>query len=296
MKASREPWSLTYEMAPAPPPPMAWDKYESRAKREWTKLLHSEAARDENAIHHFLEQHPSFIPGAFSFPTSGHYPFPTAVISKPPLNALGLKIPDFMWIACASFTLYPVLVEIETPAKRWLTKSGDQHSDLTHAQNQLAHWKAWFGKPQNQAVFMEYFQIPQRLRELHFEPQYVLIHGSRSEFQERPQMRAVAARFQREDERLMTFSGLTPSRDAGYFLCVRKTADSYEAVCIPPTIQLFPGAAMDWQYIHGKEDAARKSAWLTQKRRDFLVERFPYWDKWAASCDGSYTTTSSSYE
>ncbi len=289
-------WKVTYQMAPAPPPPMQWDEYERRAKRAWRELLRSEAAKDESAIHGFLEHHPSFIPGAFSFPTSGHYPFPSAVISKPPLNALALKIPDFMWIAVSSFTLYPVLVEIENPTKRWLTKRGDQHSDLSQAQTQLAEWKAWFNRPENQAVFLENFQIPQRMRDLDFRPQYVLVHGSREEFQERPETRGIAARFAREDEHLMTFDRLAPSYNAQHFLCVKKRRSSYEAISFPPTVQLSPGIAMDWQFIRRKEEAAKRSPWLTEQRRNFLMERLPYWDQWAKNCDGSYTTTSNSFE
>lgn len=59
-------WKLTYEMAPAPPPAVPWEEYEKRAKGAWQKLLRSEAAKDENAIHAFLEQHPRI----------GHYSSP----------------------------------------------------------------------------------------------------------------------------------------------------------------------------------------------------------------------------
>jgi hypothetical protein len=289
-------WKLTYEMAPEPPPAMQWEVYEKRAKRAWQKLLRSEAAKDENAIHAFLEQHPSFVPGAFSFPCSGHYPFPTAVISKPPLSALGIKIPDFLWIAVDSFTLYPVFVEIENPTKRWLTKNGSQHSDLSQAQTQLAQWKAWFSKPENQGVFLENFQIPRRMRELEFRPQYVLVHGSREEFDKQPHMRALAAKFRREDEHLMTFNRLEPVWKAQHCLCVKKTGSYYEAVSIPPTVELSPHVAMDWQHIRGKEEAAKASPWLTEERRKFLIRRFAYWDQWAKNCDGNFASSSKSFE
>lgn len=42
-----------------------------------------------------------------------------AVISKPKLPGLSDRQPDFMWIATDSVALYPILIEIETPQKKW---------------------------------------------------------------------------------------------------------------------------------------------------------------------------------
>ena len=109
-------------------------------------------------------------------------PYPMAVISKPKLPGLRRQ-PDFMWIATDSVGLYPILVEIETPHKKWFY--GDHaeiHSDLTHAQGQLAEWRAWFDRGQTHA-FLDDYDIPRELRKRRFSPRFVLIHGRRADYE-----------------------------------------------------------------------------------------------------------------
>ena len=168
---------------------MNWEEYARRVTDEWRALLTSQDSTDESRLHVFLERHPSLVPGAFSFPPSGHYPFPGALISKPPLKGVGEHIPDFMWIAVDSGTVYPVFVEIETPLKRWFTKGGQQHAELTQALTQLASWRAWIGRGENMTMFLQRFEVPDTLyRHRTIRPQFVLIHGSQREFEDRPEL------------------------------------------------------------------------------------------------------------
>src|SRR4051812_29021212 len=98
----------------AGPPPMGWEEYSTRVLAEWRALLARDAADREGALQIFLERHPSLVPGPFStagWGESGHFPFPAAVISQPPLQGLQRRVPDFMWIAVDSGTISPVLVE-----------------------------------------------------------------------------------------------------------------------------------------------------------------------------------------
>ena len=58
-----------------------------------------------------------------------------AVISKPKLPGLSDREPDFMWVACDSGSVYPILIELETPHKQWFYgERVEIHSDFTHAQ------------------------------------------------------------------------------------------------------------------------------------------------------------------
>src|SRR4051812_38732175 len=102
----------TYEIVSGAPPAMPWDDYGNRVMDEWRTLLSSEDASKEKGLQAFLEQHPSLVPGAFAsigLSGSGHSPFPGAVITQPPLHGLGTRTPDFMWIACDSTRLSPIL-------------------------------------------------------------------------------------------------------------------------------------------------------------------------------------------
>jgi hypothetical protein len=62
-----------------------------------------------------------------------HGAFPNAVISKPELPGLRRPVPDFMWITKVSGLVYPVMIEIETPAKKWFTAAGIQTHALSQA-------------------------------------------------------------------------------------------------------------------------------------------------------------------
>jgi hypothetical protein len=74
------------------------------------------------------------------------------------LQGLGTKVPDFMWIAADSGTIYPILIEIESPRKRWFTNQGKPNFEFTQAHTQLATWKSWFDSPTNRQLFLEYYQ------------------------------------------------------------------------------------------------------------------------------------------
>jgi hypothetical protein len=278
----------TYKLVPSPPPPLQWDIYKKAAKAEWDSLLSSRHATDESKFQAFLERNPSFVLGAFSFPASGHYPIFGSLISKPPLTGVGIKVPDFMWLATATDTVYPVLVEIETPAKRWFTKAGQPDAKWTQARNQLIEWKQWLSDPDNKSVFLKSYRIPSYYHRHYIEPQFLLIYGRRFEFEERPELRGKRALQKNQNEFHVTFDRLEPDRNALSFLTIKKTGNGYTAITIPPTVLLGPHLAHHWQSIRGKEDAALKEDRMTNERRQFLAKRFEYWDDWARQNPGSY--------
>ena len=209
------------------------DSYNAFLMKRWQALLDSEDSRDERLVHEFLERHPSLLPGSHSMDgDSGHPSFPLAVISRPKLPGLSDREPDFMWVATDSGSLYPVLVEIETPHKAWFY--GDRaeiHSDFTHAYGQLAEWRAWFGHGHNRTAFLEYYDLPPMLARLQLAPRYVLIHGRRKNYEHSQRRRSKRAELGRPDERLMSFDRLTPAKNG--VLHAPNAIDNYCA-CHPP--------------------------------------------------------------
>lgn len=79
---------------------------------------------------------------------------------------------------------------------------------------------------------------------------------------------------------MIPYKHLEPDPEAAEYLCVRRGPHGYEAVTVPPTMQLGPAHAEDWTRISEKDRAVRASAWLSEDRRAFLIERMPYWDAW----------------
>ena len=258
---------------------MAWDEYSRRVDAEWHHLL--EARPGERAIQAFLEQHPSLVPGshfAFGRLSSGHGPFPGALITQPGLSAIGQRIPDFLWISRDSAYLNPIFIEIEDSEKLFLTRDGNQHHDLTYALGQLRSWREWFNDSVNQQVFLKRFQVPKLLAERRWAPLWVLIYGRQGNDPRIPKLRAD---LRRRNEIVIPYEHLKPQRAARDFICVRNEDGRYEAVSIPPTARLHPAHAEEWSLIRGKEVAAAKSTWMTVERRAFFAERLAYWDEWA---------------
>ena len=228
------------------------ETYNQFLVERWQALLDSEDSRDESLLQAFLERHPSLLPGSHSVDgDSGHAPFPVAVIAKPKLPGLSDREPDFMWLATDSTSLYPVLIEIETPHKAWFY--GDRaeiHSDLTHAHGQLAEWRAWFGRGHNRTAFLDYYELPPDLARRKLEPRYVLVHGRRGNFESVPRRREKRAELARPDERLMSFDRLTPAKNSVLYSTVRKGQDGYRVTSVPPSLTIF-NTGEDYRLISG---------------------------------------------
>lgn len=273
----------TYELFPSPPAPMQWEEYEQRVIAEWNCLLNSQKGCDERTIHEFLVRHPSMIPGAYSMTgPSGHGPFPMAVLSETPLSGVGMKVPDFIWLAKNSCTFTPVFVELESPCKRWFTAREVPTHDLTQSVNQLAQWRAWLNRPENVSVFYESLELPDYMRRnLTFRPEYVLIYGRRREFDDRPQLSRLRDQFERHGQVVMTFDRLRPARDAGFYFSATKRNGPYRALAVPPTMKLGPNNSESLTRIVGIPEAITSNDWISEERRRFLVERLPYWTAWA---------------
>jgi len=205
---------------------------------------------------------------------SGHYPYPAAVIRQPKLPGLTTRRPDFCWIATDSQRINTVLIEIETPYKQWFRhekgRRGDEHGDLVHARGQLGQWKAWFAKPENRMAFLRAYRLmgwPFEHREL--VPQYVLVHGSRREFSDHPDLNGLRGPLQDHNTFMMTFDRLAPSRDAMSFGCVQVTERGYEAVAVPPTFDV----DMSHLDVAGIDRAIVACEDITQARRRYLLDQ-----------------------
>lgn len=241
----------------------------------WQALLDSSDSRDEALLQGFLERHPSLLPGSHSVDgDSGHPAFPLAVISKPKLPGLSVRVPDFMWIATDSESVYPVLIEIETPHKSWFY--GDRaeiHNDFTHAQGQLAEWRAWFNRGHNRTAFLEYYEIPALLARRQLAPRYVLIYGRRENYESIPRRREKRAELARPDERLMSFDRLTPAKHGVMYSTVGKKQDGYRVISVPPSLTLFNRGA-EYQLVSGWGEALDACPDMADARRDYLRGQF----------------------
>ncbi|WP_443478054.1 Shedu immune nuclease family protein [Novosphingobium aerophilum] len=269
------------------PRPMSSDDYAKYLRVAWPELLNGNPS--ECQIQNFLEQHPAMIPGAFSVigGPSGHAPFPDAVISQPELYGYQRRKPDFMWISKNSLTLNPVLIEIEAPDKKMFRKNGTPTAEFTQAKNQISEWKVWFSKPENQIAFLKNYSIP--FNRLKLEPHYVLIYGRREEYENDEHLTRLRSEHMGENEVLMSFDRLHFDSNSDQFTSVRHKPSGYEVLHVPPTLRLGPAMFSYDQRLNGLREAVGKNPLISNDRKQFMLERLPYWERVNSERRGIYS-------
>jgi hypothetical protein len=175
-----------------------------------------------------------------------------------------------MWIAMDSGSLYPILIEIETPHKKWFRgKRADIHSDFTHAQAQLAEWRAWCNKGYNRTAFLEYYEVPQPMARLQMSPRFVLVHGRRSDFEGDPLRTEKRAELARDGETLMSFDRLSPVMGSRLYASVVKQKDGFIAKRVPAAWVL-QNLGEPYTPVSGWLKAIAASPDMAGARRDFI--------------------------
>lgn len=265
------------------PAPMAWADYVRSVLADYQALL--SASPLEAEMQRFFEHNPALVPGAFPS-AMGHGAFPDALISQPALSGIGDRRPDFMWIARNSAVVQPVLIEIESPGKRWLAGKGRDarpSADLTQALNQLRQWEQWLEKPANQEVLLETYGVPadwRRTRALR--PQYWLIYGRREE--NPAEIGKLRDYYGQRGLNVHAYDNLRrPNEWCRDYLTVRsRSGGIYTAMCVPPTATWVAGSPQSWRAVKDRENAVRAAPQLSDDRKRYLIEQLPAWDAWAA--------------
>lgn len=270
-----------YEIVESPPQPISWDEYAKTSYNEYLSLLENHGD-DESVFQHFFKRNPSFLPGAFElFGTSGHYPFANSLITQPELNGgIFKRVPDFIWLAQDSLTFTPILIEIERPNKRTFTNSGTPSADFNQALGQIAEWKAILSEPENVMQFYKCFDIPDWIRKKTFAPQYGLIYGRRSEFENDEFLLRKRSHLAPENVRLISFDRLQPDSKADDLFCSKLSHGKYTVKTIPPTYRFSPATADVLSIVNNFEEAISSMEKTTDERKAFLIERYSYWKEY----------------
>ena len=163
------------------------------------------------------------------------------LITQPKLPSIPFRIPDFMWISTHSTAWFPTLIEIEKPDKRVFKQNGDPTADFSHAGTQLAQWHSWFSEPTNVLQFIEYYGIPDIMRNRTMRLRMILIYGRRSEFKENRQLTKLRGSLLPEHSELMSFDRLSAATSMADAITVKaKDSGKYQAVWIPPVFETGP--------------------------------------------------------
>ena len=268
---------------------MEWEKYEQLIIAEWNKLLNQNPGPTEKEIQSFLERHPCMVPGAFNLigAESGHPPMFCGLISQPILPSYNYRKPDFMWISKNSDTIEPVLIEIEDPNKQWWIDNGQQTAQLTQALDQIIEWRMWFQDLVNQSKFKEMYGLASDNRK--FKPSFLLIYGRRHEANINSNQILKRTELAQDDVDIITFDRLHPIYKAREFLCLSVKFDNkcriLTVISVPATFTLGPSFAEDRATVYGLDNAIHSNREISETRKEFLIRRLPYWNKWSKASD-----------
>ncbi len=277
--------SLADERSLPVPQAMGWDEYGKILKDLWQRFLVEADSSDEAAFHRFLEHHPGLVPGPYGTPRfRWHGPLRGIVFTHPELPGIRSKRPDFLVLEQDSGNVYAVLVEIEAPGKPWATRAGVPSAPLTQAMDQIRSWKAWFSEPHNVLAFERLYDIgPEELRGRRLVQHYVLVFGRRDEATRIESFAKKRHHLQGPNEFLMTYDRLEPhpSDDLTVTLDRSGPDTKLRLVSVPPTYVLRERDAALASSLVGREEAIRGSTLISDARKEFLLERFRYADKYA---------------
>jgi hypothetical protein len=266
-------------MAEHAPASWSWDQYASWLEGEWTTVL--ARTRAEGVVQRFLERHPCLLPGGEGAGESfgGHHGgWRDMVISKPSLRGLVDREPDFMWLTRNSEEIIPVLIEIESPAKRWFTKKGQRRAEFTQAQDQLAEWKQILDGESGRLLFDEMYGLPRGWRVSHrLVLRLLLIYGRRAEFEERPEWNKRRGILRGDHMEAMTFDRLRPLAGSDNVVAVKFRGQVPTVLAVPPTFRLGPNNAELIASARGWATAVTANPLLSRERKAFLKERIGYW-------------------
>ncbi len=266
-----------YIIEPDPPKAMDINVYIEKRDFEYRALLENDQA-GELLFQSFFERNPAYLPGAFEvLGESGHYPFMNCLISQPKISDERIRIPDFMWLANDSLSFCPVFIEIEKPSKKQFRQDEVNRAEFTQAYNQINEWRAILSTPSGQESFYDRFSIDNRTRQKVFKPQYVLVYGRRSEYENNEWLRKKRALIQQSDCVIMSFDRLQASRDVFDLVTCKVSNGIYNVLHIPPTFVYRPATASVLKDFNGFSSAISRIPDISDERRAFLQARFDYW-------------------
>lgn len=282
-----------YELVNPDEKPIDTDFYFRKAKEEYISILSCDY--QEKVYQKFFEENPAFLPGAYEIVgnATGHAPYMNALISQPIIDDCIQRKPDFMWLAKDSLCFCPVLIEIERPSKEEFRKDEYARSGFTQAVGQIKQWKAILNSTNGREQFYERYSIPQNLRALKFTPQYLLVFGRRSEYEEDKWLTRLRAEEESSDTKIFSFDRLMePSRDIYDTVTCKVSDGNYHVISIPPTFVYRPGLSNNYDKLINFKQAVTKMIYTSDGRKQFLLNRYSYWVGFGESANlGSIDTS-----
>lgn len=263
------------------PKAIEWEKYEYKTMKAYHEMLCNDSLKEKD-YQNFLEKNPSMIPGVYGIRhESGHAPLKNTVITQPRiLSKRGELRADFLVISQDSLNIYPTLIEIETPSKKYFTASGrnQQTSEFTEAITQIREWQVLLEDTTSKDMFYKMYGIDEYLDSKIVVFNYILVYGDSNseEFTSTYLNKMRGSLFSRPNEYLMSFRRLSPNFKGRNLVTTKLNKEELEVKYISETFENGPNTADYLKFYKNIEKAISQSD-MEDDRKSFIIDRIPYW-------------------
>lgn len=258
--------------------PPSWDRYSRLVDAEWRSLL-DDGHPAELALQRLLEAHPCLLPYTVAYTPAGtpdyghHGTIHSGVFAQPRLPGDRTLRPDFMRITRDSQWTYVTLFELKLAGMQ-LFRGGARFKDAFDAAREQVNGYAAALESDGWREFRATYQLPNYVEHRDIRLRLVLLAGRRSEVYQHPERRD---RRRRESVLVRSLDSLTPVAEARDEMTLVLRRRKIVATGVQPTMRFGPGNAAALAVVLGLPGAITAQAALPPRRKQFLLERLPYW-------------------
>lgn len=259
-------------------PPPSWERCARLVEATWRSLLEAGTAT-ELELQRFIEVHPCVLPYTVAYTASGtpdyghHGTIHSGVFTQPRLPGTKTLRPDFMRITRDSQWTYVTVFELKWPGMD-LFRGGARFRDAFDAAREQVNGYAATLEVDGWREFRDWYQLPDYVEHRDIQLRLVLLAGRRSEVYQHPERRD---RRRRESVLIRSLDSLTPAAEARDEMTLALRGRTIAATSVQPTMRFGPGNAVALSIVHGMGGAIARQPAFSERRRQFLLERLPYW-------------------
>jgi hypothetical protein len=258
--------------------------YLEEVKDKLTSLLNSQktsTTRDERKIQDFFEEYPTALLPAISDAQANYSIYGGLVISQPRFKSLEKdRQPDFLIVTSNSLNLYFNFIELEDPSKKIFNTTEQKPStDLFEAYNQLKQWNSYsnnevenYCKHLLDTLFKDNYDSKTH-KQHHYN--FILVYGFSDEVitQGSRHNHLLQNYFSEKNFFHCTYSRIMNKvKYQRKLICVKKdTTEKFKAISLTPFKRYNNDEWSDYHNVVGKEEAIRKSKYLSDTEKEQLI-------------------------
>lgn len=259
-------------------------EYLEEIKGGLTTLLNSQKnsdTKDERKVQDFFEEYPSALLSVLGDVEANYSIYGGLVISQPRFKSLEKdRQPDFLIVTSNSLNLYFNFIEIEDPSKKIFNSTEQKPStDFFEAYNQLRQWNSYSNDEVKNycqylldTLFKDNYDSKAH-KQYHYN--FVLVYGFSDEIitQGSRHNHILQDYFNEKNFFHCTYSRMMENvKYQRKLISVKKdSTEKFKAISLTPFKRYSNDEWSDYHNVVGKDEAIRKSKYLSEKEKEELI-------------------------